>query len=268
MIRSGAILALVLCVAVSTAAASSLWVGNDTLTAVQRYDSTTGTFLEAWGQGSATGSALDGLGHLWTVAPGGPSSHIEMYDSLGALVSSVDFTTGIENGNGFPSWIEDMTYGGAGTLWVSGFNGIVYHLDSTASILSSFDTGHLYPGVATDGSVLYTTDGFDGDKIYTYSFGGSLLGSVSTGIGGGLGGIGYDSTDGTLWVGGTAGVLYHVTTGGTVLGSFTTPTSSAFHDGLEVGEIGGIVPEPATLGLFGLGAFLLAAGIRRRSARS
>jgi hypothetical protein len=48
---------------------------------------------------------------------------------------------------------------------------------------------------------------------------------------------------------------------GNVLGSFVA--GSAYHDGLEIGDIGGKVPEPGTLALLGLGLAGLSA-LRRR----
>ncbi|MDO8348432.1 MAG: PEP-CTERM sorting domain-containing protein, partial [Rugosibacter sp.] len=77
----------------------------------------------------------------------------------------------------------------------------------------------------------------------------------------GIGGLGYDLSDNTLWGGSTApfGTVYHLALDGTVLGSFVTGT--AFHDGLEIGDINGngnTVPEPSTILLLGAGLAALA----------
>ena len=220
--------------------ASILWVGNDTQSPVNRI-ARDGTEIGSWGMDRATGSALDGAGHVYTVVPDCGSSVITKYDAEQNVVGTIIFNTGIENGNSCKSWIEDMAYGGNDTLWVSGYNGIMYHIDSTGAILSYFDTGFTYPGIATDGSFLYTTDGFAKSGvggtgvISKRAFDGSILGAFETGVTTGIGGIGFDASDGTLWVG-TFGKILHFSVTGTLIGSFTT-TDTEYHDGLEVGSL-------------------------------
>jgi hypothetical protein len=86
---------------------------------------------------------------------------------------------------------------------------------------------------------LYTTQGLvggnssGGSLIHRRAFDGTILGSFDTGVTTGLGGLGFDASDGTLWVG-TFGKIYHFSLTGELLGSFTT-ASTEFHDGLEVG---------------------------------
>ena len=214
---------------------SSLWIGNDTQTPVEQF-TLGGTLLRSWGSSGATGSALDGLGHVYTVVPGDAVSVIREYDAAQNVIATINFNSGVENGNGSPSWIEDMAYGGNGTLWVSGYNGLVYHIDATGAILSQFDTGNLYIGVATDGFALYTTDGESGSLVTRRDFDGNTLSSFDTGIDG-VGGIGYDASDGTLWVG-SFGAIYHYTLSGTLIGMIKT-ASGAYHDGIEVGPASG-----------------------------
>lgn len=235
--------------------ASTLWIGNDTTSPVERYTSS-GTFIDQWGITGATGTALDGIGFVYTVVPSGNDSVITKYDASGTAVATIHFTTGTENGNGFPSWIEDMAYrSNTNTLWVSGFNGIIYNIDLSGNKLSEFDTGHTFTGIATDGTYLYTTGGFDDDTVVKRNFDGTIISTFSTGFSGG-GGIGYDASDSTLWVG-YSGLVRHFDLSGTLLALFSTPTSGAFHDGLEVGEVGSLVtlafplpgqdPESATI---------------------
>src|SRR5258708_30722159 len=124
----------------SSAQASLLWVGYDTTSQVQRW-TTSGVFQGTFGAGGATGTALDGA-FAWTVQPSGGDSVITKYDAAQTPVATIHFTGGIDNGNGFPSWIEDMASGSNHSLWLSGFNGIIYHLDSSANILTHFHSGH------------------------------------------------------------------------------------------------------------------------------
>ena len=237
---------------VSAVEATTLWVGNDTASPVERFDSVTQASLGFFGQTGATGSALDGAGHVYTVAPSFGNNVIQKYDAAQNVVAS--FIAAI-NGQ----WIEDMTYGGGGTLWVSTFEGDVFHIDGAGNVLSSFTTGGSLVGVATDGAFLYTTTGFNGDNTITKRlFDGSVVSIVTTGFGGG-GGIGYDASDNTFWVGYLGGQLRHFDVAGNLLGGFITSTANNALDGLEVGEITeAAVPEPTVLTLLGVSLLGLA----------
>lgn len=245
---------------VSTAHASTLWVGNDINTPVERY--TTGNVsLGYWGQNGATGSALDGAGHVYTVAPSFGNNVIKKYDAaqneVGSFVAAV-------SGN----WIEDMTYGGGDALWVSTFEGNVFHIDGLGNVLSSFVSGGSFVGVTTDGTHLYTTTGFFGDDTITKRlFDGTVVSVVHTGFAGGAG-LGYDATDGTFWVGYLGGLLRQFDPAGNLLTGFVTANNTFPHDGLEVGEIFAVgVPEPSTSMVLGAGLAGLAgaAWSRRRN---
>jgi hypothetical protein len=240
---------------VSAAHATTLWVGNDTATPVEMF-TPAGVSLGFFGQGGATGSALDGAGHVYTVAPAFGNNVIKKYDAaeneVGTIIAAV-------SGN----FIEDMTYGGGGTLWVSTFEGNVFHIDATGAALSSFNTASSFTGVTTDGSFLYTTNGFFGDdSIIKRQFDGTVVDVIHTGFAGGAG-IGFDETDGTFWVGYLSGPVRQFSATGALLGGFT---AGGHHDGLEVGEIGGAaVPEPTTVLLLGAGLVALAgARVARR----
>jgi hypothetical protein len=214
-----------------------------------------GTFLGNFGQGGATGSALDGAGHVWTVAPNFGNNRIEMYDAAQNVLNSFIATV---NGN----WIEDMAYGGGNTLWAGTYEGNVFNIDATNGSVNSFFhvPNSSFTGVAFDGSTLWLGGGFGNDAIYHYTTNGTLLGTIHTGFNDG-GGVGYDAMTGTLWVG-YFGLVRQYDLAGNLLSSFST-MSGAFHDGLEVGDINAnAIPEPATLTLLGGG--LLAAMRRRR----
>jgi hypothetical protein len=243
--RTSILLLICLWVAAGTASASTIFLGFDTQGAVQKY-STAGAFLGNFGQTGATGSALDGAGHVWTVAPAFGNNNIERYDAAGTLLNV--FTAAV-NGN----WIEDMAYGTSNDLWASTFEGNVFNIDATTgAVLSSFAVaGSTFTGVAFDGTNLWVTDGLSGGtSIHQYSTAGVLLSTIDTGFTNG--GLGYDRSDNTLW-GGDFGTVRQYDLSGTLLSSFVA--GSAFHDGLEIGDVGGSapVPEPVTLLLLGLG---------------
>jgi hypothetical protein len=149
--------------------------------------------------------------------------------------------------------------GGGGTLWVSTFEGDVFHIDGAGNVLSSFTSGGPFVGVTTDGAFLYTTPGFFGDTNITKRlFDGSIVSVVNTGSAGG-GGIGYDASDNTFWVGYIGGQLRHFDLAGNPLGGFVTSTANDAHGGLEVGEINAAaVPEPTVLTLLGVSLLGLA----------
>ena len=252
--RTVGILAMVtMLIGAGVAQASTLWVGHDITSPVERIDSTTGVSLGYWGATGATGTALDGAGHVYTVVPSGLLSVITQYDDVQTPVGTINFNSGIENGNGFPSWIEDMAYDGGGRLWVSGYNGIVYNIDSFGTVLSSFDTGSTFTGVAFDGTYLYTNEGFyGGGNLYQRELDGTIVSTITTGFAGGAG-LGYDATDNTLWVGYLAGTndIRQFDISGNLLSSLSI--GGSYHDGLEVGELYATVPEASTLLLLGSG---------------
>jgi hypothetical protein len=244
----------------SSAQASLLWVGYDTTTAVQRW-TTSGVFQGTFGMGAATGTALDGA-FAWTVQPGGSDSVITKYNATQIPLATIHFSGGIENGNGFPSWIEDMASGSSHSLWLSGYNGIIYHIDSSGNILSHFDSGHTYPGIEVVGTSVYTTSGISGDSIFKYDMSGTLLSTITVTGMSGIGGLAYDPTDNTFWAG-TFGAVDHAALDGTLLGSLSLP--GAFHDGLAIGDLSSGVPELSTWMMMLIG--FAGVGLRCRGGR-
>jgi len=222
---------------------------------LQQWD-TSGTFLGDFGQVGATGTALDGAGSVYTVAPSFGNNRIEKYNSAQTVLGTF---TSAANGE----WIEDMAWGGGNSIWVSTCcSGSVMNIDATTGVVnSSFNAlGGAIMGVAFDGTDLWTTDGFgSGSSIYQYSTSGVLLNTINTGFAGG-GGIGYSALTNSLWVG-YNGIVRQFDTSGNFLSSFNS--NGGFHDGLEIGEISmNSVPEPATLALMALG--LAGLGFRRK----
>lgn len=247
--------AIVLVCFAAPAMADTLYLGFDTQGPVQRW-TTTGSFIDNFGQGGATGTAIDGTGNFWTVAPSFGNNTIEKYDIAGNPLSN--FTATVNS-----QWIEDMTYGD-GFIWASTYEGLVHKLDATTGVsLFSFNSVASYAGVTFDGTYLYTTNGFYGnDSIEKWDTSGNFISSISTSFNGGAG-LGYSSSTNTFWVGYGSGYVRQFDTAGNLLNSFITTNGSAFHDGLEVASDSAAVPEPTTILLLGSGLAGIAV-LRRR----
>jgi PEP-CTERM motif-containing protein len=236
-----------LLLSLSIGASADLYIGDDTQGPVTVYTKT-GVFIQNFGQGGATGSAINSAGNVWTVAPFFGNNKVVEYDQAQNVLNSFTATV---NGN----WIEDMGHGSGNTLWAGTFEGNVFALnDQTGAIQSSFSVANSsYTGVSFDGVNLWVSGGLSTNNLYYYTTSGVLLATIP--IGNTCGGLGYDSSDGTIYCGGF-GVVHHYSTTGVLLGSFNT-SSGAFHDGLEVANLGTAeVPEPRSL-LFLVGAGLV-----------
>lgn len=239
----------------ATSFANSLWIGNDFGAFPILNTDDTGAVLQTL-PGAGVGFGIDlSSGTLYvnpnflsatpydlaTLTPGVPvplggifsedlsfdGSLILAGNFLGMSVVHIDPATGLTVGPAIPVGFSPfgLTWDGGTGFWVTpaAETGTVYHFDSAGTLLSSF---------------VALPDAF-------------------------AGGLGYDTRDGTLWVG-TFGSVHHFTTTGVSLGSFSTG-DSRFVDGLEF-QGGAAVPEPGSLTLLGLSALaLFGCGRRHRS---
>jgi Trypsin len=139
---------------------------------------------------------------------------------------------------------SDMAFDGR-FLWRTDIgNRTVQKIDpNTGTVVFSFDPGLLVDpgfymlGIAWDGTHLWGSEynGFiGGERIIQLNTDGTLTG-VSFVVPPGIdhvGGLAFDTTDGTLWLG-AIDKVYHITTAGTLLGSVSITTPNRFIDGLE-----------------------------------
>ncbi len=218
-----------------TVTASPLYIGNDTQSPVSVY-TPTGVFVQDFGQGGATGTALAG-GSVWTVAPAFGNNNVVQYDSAQNVLNSFIATI---NGN----WVEDMSHGAGNTLYLGTFEGNVFAVnDQTGAILSSFAVANsTFTGVAFDGTNLWTSGGLTSQNLFQYT-------TVDA--------AGHHPArqhvrrrglrfDGTLWCG-DFGLVPSLQHGRRAPRELNT-SSGAYHDGLKVANLDAVstVPEPST----------------------
>jgi len=216
------------------AATPSLVVGFNTLTPLQVY-TTSGVFVGDFGPSGASAGAVQG-GLMYIVQPNatGTSSTVTPYNGSGNKAGN-SFT--VSDG------IGDAAAGSSGSLWLAGYDGVVYNVSTSGSVLSSFNSGYKHIGVASNGSTLYTTrgdatTGVDGIDVRNSS--GTITTTMYVGYGP-LYGIAYDSIDNALWAAGF-GYVYEFTTSGALLHSYyvggdsRTP-NGAIHDGITVADL-------------------------------
>jgi len=236
------------------ARADSLWIGTDN-TSVRAVLNTdlAGNLIQSVPNTEATGIAVDLASNLIYIgiAENGGQITSRNLATPGTTVSTINPNPPLVFG-------EDMAFDGT-SLWRVDISGnTVDKIDPiTGAILSLFNPGFSEPlGVAWDGSNLWVSQ-FTGNGIVEQftpsgvptgqSFNAPLGGSTA-------GGLAFDTTDKTLFIG-TFGNVFHTTTSGALLGSFALPVNDGrFVDGLEF-QGTSAVPEPSSIVL--LGAALL-----------
>jgi hypothetical protein len=236
----------------SSAAFSMTLVGSNATAPFDKIQlvSDSGTVLNVIGPAGASAAAADAGGsRLFFALPGDTSTTIQEYDAGMNLINAFVFTAPSDLRD-FSSDIVDLGWG-MSSLWASTFTGVVYQLLPSGFVQSSFDTGDSSPGITTDGTFLYTTEGLAGPNnaspfIYRRDTAGNILNAINTGLNDTLG-IGV-AANGTFWIGGFD-VLVHVNAEGNVLQQFSLDGE---HTGVEV-----VVPEPGTVWLAALASLAL-----------
>ncbi len=213
--------------------ASSLFIGFNTLTPVQIYD-TSGHYSQDFGPAGAIAAFPDGTGNYFAVTPTSTYSTVTEYNSN--LVPTGSFTIG--------NVLTDGSAGPGGLLF-SAYDGSVYRVSTSGTVLNSWNTGYAHVGVTSDGTNIFTTEGDGGNLIDEWSASGASLGHIATPFTG-LYGLGYDAASGDFWAG-TTNFVYELSGTGSLLATFDVMGDSrtpngAVHDGLEVGDL--VTPPP------------------------
>jgi hypothetical protein len=224
---------------------NSLWIGTDNTSGRMVLNTDrSGTLLQSVGPVEATGFAIDLTANL-----------IYFGKSLGGI-TAYDLTT-LTPGSSFSAGgTEDMTFDGH-FIWRGGTAGpaaspIITKIDPVTHVsVQGFTVPFQALGIAWDGSGFWIAEFTFNGRIQRFDNAGNPTSpSFNTTINGVNGGLAFDPTDNSLYVG-TSNKVFHYTTTGTLLGSFTIPGSDGrFVDGLEFeGTLGGVaagrVPEDA-----------------------
>ncbi len=208
---------------------NSLWLGTDNTFARPVLDvDRAGHELRRVNSTEATGIAID------------PASNRIFFGTSGLTVTSrdlVDPGTVVATLNPAGSFGEDMAFDGT-YLWradVGGGGNLQKINPADGSVLFQFNPGFAPLGVAWDGSHLWVSQFTVDGLVKQFDTAGNPTGPQFTAPTGGkdAGGLAWDPTDGTLWIG-TFGEVIHCATDGTRLGSFAVPEDDGrFVDGLE-----------------------------------
>jgi hypothetical protein len=182
-----------------------------------------------------------------------------------STITSYSLTTLTPNGKPISRPVsEDLAFDGTHIVSADYSSGTLDRINpATGMIDSSITIGGLPLGVSLDGGTGFWVSDFGTAMVTHYDSLGNPLSSFASPSARG-GGLAYDTTDGTLWIG-DFGQVFHYTTAGVNLGDgFAVPTPDLV-DGLEFQAGPSVIPEPASLICLGIGAgTLLTYGWRRR----
>jgi hypothetical protein len=207
---------------------NSLWIGTDNSSGrlVLNTDRT-GALLRSVGPVEATGFAIDLNANI-----------IYFGTSLGGTTPR-DLTTTTAGASFSASGTEDMTFDGQ-FIWRAGAPGpaastIITKIDPvTHQSTQGFTVPFQALGIAWDGSGFWIAEFALNGLVQRFDAAGTPTAvSFHTTGGSTNGGVAFDPTDNTLYIG-TSNKVFHYATTGTSLGSFTIPGSDGrFVDGLE-----------------------------------
>lgn len=236
---------------------NTLWIGNDGTTAAPILNTTT------------TGIVLRQIDNTATVGLAIDSNKLYVNSLSGGKFYNLDtLTTNVGDTFSLPHPSFDLTFSG-GFLWAANFStDSIDKVDPATGLLAGgFAVGFIPIGVTTDGAGGFWVSGFGAAGQVLRHFNASFLADAdidTTDIVAGLGGLGFDPRDKTLFIG-TLGKVYHYDTIGTGndLGFFSLSDPNQFVDGLEFDAAATAVPEPTSIVLLGTAA-LAVAGIHRR----
>jgi hypothetical protein len=255
--------------AAQTAGASMLYLSDGDGRRMLAVDTNTGAVVNSWAANPSQRAfpiAISGDIRTTGYAPGETGGQ---YSLAGA---SLGGTYALPSGDTMSDGTTDGSYN-YGMAWA---DGDVYRFDRNwANPELLFGTGSRQGGISYDtsnGTMWTSCDRCAG--LQNYSMTGTLLGTIATAAQSSNldWNLAYDPSDDSLWVGEAfSSRLFHYSANGNYLGSITLATRAAsFFSGefnLPSGSTpGNGVPEPAALGLAGLG--LMALALTRRRAKA
>lgn len=218
--------------------------------------------------------AVNGEVKLWNAA-GSPRSLTTSFTDRYALDGSY-LGRVVSGGLGYTSFSDGAT-DGLRTYSVESADGYVisrgadWDAPSYPGIGNFFTTQRSSQGITYDpfSNTLWTTNcgralaSCNGEFYLTqFSMTGSVLNNFL--VGGPLGWLAMDYTDGTFWTGGAGNTLYNLSTSGAVIGSVTYQQNITG----QSGEFNlAVVPEPSTYALMATGLLVLGGFTRRRPRR-
>lgn len=221
---------------------NTLWLGNNKNASLGVLNVTrTGKILRHVHDTEATGIAIDASKNLIFLGDDAGQITARELNSPALPLPSRTLNPPASNG-------RDMAFDGKYLWRTDTGNRTVQQINpKTGALRFSFEPDFYVIGIAWDGRHLWMSEynGFAGnERIVQFTLEGIPTGvEFPAGLVGDLvGGLAFDSTDNTLWLG-ARNKLYHYTTTGKLLGSVPIATSGRFIDGLEFQGVAACVQQ-------------------------